>query len=452
MRGAAARRLAGPLVLLLLLVVQALPAQDHAPPQAGADETPAPHQVLVMLRLPPPHFRAGADYGGYGAGLGSDPGRLARHRAALALARAHGLRIVDEWPMPVIGLDCYVMEGPADARATLLGTLASDPRVAWAQPVNLFHGMRQADPRADPLYPLQPDGKAWHVAELHRVSTGRGVRVAVIDSGIDSQHPDLARQVDVRENFVDDKPTPPEAHGTAVAGVIAAHAGNGLGVAGVAPGARLMALRACWETAGPGGAQGARCSSFTLAKALNFAILHDARVINLSLGGPADRLLQALVESAAARGITVVGAVDPARPDGFPAKVPGVLAVGMAAPGHPAPAGAAEGLLLAPGVDVPTCVPRARWGFVSGTSYAAAHVSGLVALLAELLPQAGPAELRSHILASSGSSPGAATLEHTGRGVNSAFGLTIDACASIARAAGTCVCSCHSPGKLKANP
>jgi hypothetical protein len=467
MSRAAARRLAGSPVLLALLALQALlalgacatlPAQEHAPPpQAGADETLVLHQVLVMLRLPPPHFRAGADYGGYGAGLGSDPGRPARRRVALELARAHGLRIVDDWPMPVIGLDCYVMEGPADAKAALLAALASDPRVAWAQPVNLFHGMGQAGARADPLYPLQPDGKAWHVAELHRVSTGRGVRVAVVDSGVDSEHPDLARQVAVRENFVDDQPAPPEAHGTAVAGVIAAHAGNGLGVAGVAPDARLMALRACWETAGAGGAQGARCSSFTLAKALQFAILHDARVINLSLGGPADRLLQTLVESAAVRGITVVGAVDPARPKDFPAIVPGVLAVGMVAPGHAAPAGAGEGMLLAPGVDVPTCVPRARWGFVTGTSYAAAHVSGLVALLAELLPQAGPAELRRHIFVSPGSSPGAgpdaATLgQRATRGANGASGLTIDACASIARAAGTCVCSCHSIGKLKADP
>jgi hypothetical protein len=450
------------LALQVLLAVSAcatLSAQDTAaPPQAGADETLALHQVLVMLRLPAPHFRAGVDYGGgYGAGLGSDPGRPARHRVALELARAHGLRIIDEWPMPVIGLDCYVMEGPADAKATLLAALVRDPRVAWAQPVNLFHGMRQADPGADPLYPLQPDGEAWHVAELHRVSTGRGVRVAVVDSGVDSQHPDLIRQVAVRENFVDEKPPPPEAHGTAVAGVIAAQAGNGLGVAGLAPGARLMALRACWETAGPGGAQGARCSSFTLAKALNFAILHDARVINLSLGGPADRLLQTLVESAAVRGITVVGAVDPARPEDFPAIVPGVFAVGMVAPGHPMPPGAGERMLLAPGVDVPTCVPGARWGFVTGTSYAAAHVSGLVALLVELLPHAGPAELRSHIVASPGSSPGAspsaATPEHSARrGANSASGVTIDACASIARAAGTCVCSCHSIGKLKANP
>jgi subtilisin family serine protease len=427
----------------LALPVQAGSAPLHQAAAATAEETPASRQMLVMLHMPPPHFRAGADYGGgYGTGPGSDPGRPARRRVAQDLAHEHGLRIVDDWPMPVIGVDCFVMEGPAGTQAAQLSALARDPRVAWAQPVNLFHGMGQGAGVADPLYPLQPDGKAWHLAELHRVSTGRGVRVALIDSGVDSRHPDLADQVELGENFVDEQDPPPEAHGTAVAGVIAARAGNGIGIAGVAPGARLMALRACWETAGPGGGEGARCSSFTLAKALNFAILHDARIINLSLGGPADRLLQTLVESAADRGATVVGAADPSRPDGFPAAAPGVLAVATAA------GGAREGTLRAPGADVPSCLPGARWGFVSGTSYAAAHVSGLAALLVQLRPHAGPGELRHYLMTTTSS----ATLEHTAnRGADRASGVTIDACASIARAAGTCVCSCHPIDKLKAN-
>jgi hypothetical protein len=437
----------------------ALPAQGGSVPVqqakagAAADEALASRQLLVMLRMPPPHFRAGADYGGgYGSGAGSDPGRPARRRAAQDLAREHGLRVVDDWPMPVIGVDCFVMEGPAGTGAAQLSALARDPRVAWAQPVKLFHGMEQGGPAADPLYPLQPDGKAWHLAELHRVSTGRGVRVAVVDSGVDGRHPDLAGQLALRENFVDEGEPPAEAHGTAVAGVIAARAGNGLGIVGVAPGARLMALRACWENPGQPGGNNTRCSSFTLGKALNFAILHDAQIINLSLGGPADRLLETLVHTATVRGATVVGAVDPARQDGFPASAPGVLAVGTEgiAPGMAAPGGAAipgaQETMNAPGTDIPSCLPGARWGFVSGTSYAAAHVSGLAALLAQLLAHAGPGGLRSHMV----TRPSSATLERTAnRGAAAASGVTIDACASIARAAGTCVCSCHPQETLK---
>jgi subtilisin family serine protease len=426
------RRLAARTALLALLLASLASACAAAPGVQA--EARAAHQVLVMLRMPPPHFRAGADYGGgYGAG---DPGRPARRRIAQDLAREHGLRIVDDWPMPVIGVDCYVMEGPLDAQAALLSMLARDPRVAWAQPVNLFQGMGGPAPAGDPLYPLQPDARFWHAAELQRASTGRAVAVAVVDSGVDVRHPDLEHQVERSENFVDRGDPPPEAHGTAVAGIIAARPGNGLGIAGLAPGARLMALRACWESGG----SGARCSSFTLAKALNYAILHDARVINLSLSGPPDRLLRTLVETATGRGATVVGAVDDSRPDGFPAAVPGVLAVAM--PGTAAHAGT----LQAPGADVPTCLPGARWGFVSGNSYAAAHLSGLVALLAQLLPHAGPAELRTHIVTTTS----AITLERTANsGAAPASGVTIDACASIARAAGTCVCSCQELGKLK---
>jgi hypothetical protein len=430
--------------LLALLVLLASCACRALPAQSGAEEAAASRQVLVMLRMPAPHFRAGADAGGYGAGAGSDPGRAARRRTAQALAREHSLRIVDDWPMPVVGVDCYLMEGPPGAGPSLLSALARDPRVAWAQPVNLFHGMGQAQQAADPLAPLQPDTRFWHSDELHRVSLGDGVRVAVVDSGVDSRHPDLAQQIELRENFVGEGDSLPEAHGTAVAGVIAARMGNGLGIAGVAPGARLLALRACWETAGTDGAQGARCSSFTLAKALNFAVLHDARVINLSLSGPADRLLQTLVRAAGQRGATVVGAADPARPDGFPAAVPGVLAVAMPSAGGAVPAAT----LLAPGADVPTCLPGARWGFVSGSSYAAAQVSGMVALLAQRLPHAGPGELRSYIVTSASS---AALERNSNRGAVSASGVTIDACASLARAAGTCVCSCHAIDKLKAN-
>jgi hypothetical protein len=404
-----------------------------APMQAAtatADLT-ANRQLLVMLRMPLPHFRPGATYeGNYPA----DSNRPARRRAAQELADQHHLRIVDDWPMPVIGVDCFVMERQSGTEAdAVLAALARDPRVAWAQPVNLFHGQDGGDP----LYPIQPDGKFWHLGELHRVSTGRGVRIAVIDSGVDVRHPDLARQVELQENFVEEGDTPPELHGTAVAGIVAAREGNGVGIAGVAPDARLLALRACWQAQG----KGTLCSSFTLAKALNFAILHDARIINLSLGGPADRLLDTLVGAAQDHGTTVVGALDPARPaGGFPASSKGVI-IAAAQPGA-LPAGARLAF-LAPGTDVPTCQPGARWGLVSGSSYAAAHVSGLVALLAQLRPSASPGELEQAIVA--GNRP--ARIKPVGnRGARTEIGGTIDACATIARAAGACACSCPSTG------
>jgi subtilisin family serine protease len=166
----------------------------------------------------------------------------------------------------------------------------------------------------------------WHLDELHRVATGKNVRVAAIDSGAELDHPDLRGRIAIERNFVDAREAVAELHGTAVAGIIAARAGNGVGIVGVAPEAQLMALRACWQS--PADANATLCSTFTLAKALQFAIDNKARVINLSLGGPRDRLIERLVAAAVARGIVVVVAADPRIGDGgFPASLAGVLAV-----------------------------------------------------------------------------------------------------------------------------
>ncbi|MBQ5950460.1 S8 family serine peptidase, partial [Massilia sp. ST3] len=194
-------------------------------------------------------------------------------------------------------------------------------------------------------------------------------------------------------------------------------------IAGVAPDARLMALRACWETEG----KAARCSSFTLGKALNFALMHEARIINLSLGGPPDRLLQALLDAALARGILVVGAIDPQRPGGgFPASHPGVIAASAAA---------------APAADIPTSLPGGRWGFVSGSSYAAAHVSGLAALLVQLRPGTDGAVLREALRVRAGVARHE-TAEPDRDAAEISRAASMDACALLARAAGTCVCPC----------
>jgi subtilisin family serine protease len=262
----------------------------------------------------------------------------------------------------------------------------------------------------DPLYRAQPAAQEWRLADLHTVATGRGVKVAVIDSMVDAAQPDLAGQIQTLQDFVPDHPRAPEQHGTGVAGIIAAVADNHIGIAGVAPNARLMALRACWQE----GSAGAVCDTLSLAKALYFAIGHNAQVINLSLSGPPDPLLGRLIDMAVARGAVVVGALDPKAPDGgFPASHPGVVAV------SDDPATPIAGALVAPGREAPTTQPGGRFAFVSGSSYAAAHVSGLYALM------------REH----SRESPGPVTLVTLKPG-----GGPIDTCASLLRT------SCPRPG------
>jgi subtilisin family serine protease len=400
------------LALAVGLAACAMPERPSAAYEADASS----RQLLVMLHLAAPHFRPDVSYNGnYDARVGGD----ARRRVAEALAGKYGLKVIDGWPMPALGVDCYVMQAPEDvARSRLEDALSRDPRVESVESMQLYHVLSHNDP----LYPLQPAAKDWHLADLHRLATGKHVRIAEIDTGVEADHPDLAGRVIAQQNFVDDRAEVAEAHGTSVAGIIAARADNAIGIAGIAPEADLLALRACWERSG---AEPAVCSSFTLAKALQFALDRKAQVINLSLGGPRDRLLERLLDAAVDRGIVVVGAVDSRIGDGgFPASHEGVLAV-AGDDVHDAPARA----LLAPGRDIPTTTIAHKWGFVTGSSFAAAHVSGLVALLHELDPGLQVADLRERLAAP------IATVRTGRRAV-------VDACAAVERTAGTCACSC----------
>jgi subtilisin family serine protease len=371
-------------------------------------------QIMVMVPHAPDHFRPNATYGG---GYGGDLARSGRQRLARAIARQYGLALVDDWPMPMAGVDCFIMAVPAGRKSQDMAELVShDSRVAWSQPVQLYGAQAQGEAHNDPLYLAQPAARLWQLASLHRIATGRGVKVAVIDSGIDANHPDLAGQVVLNRNFVSGRPLVPEQHGTGVAGIIAARADNHEGLAGVAPGAKLLGLRACWQDS-----RRTNCDSFSLAKALYSAIEDKAEVINMSLSGPDDRLLRQLVGIATSRGETVVAAFDPAKPDGgFPASAPGVIAVADSALAH----GRGK-VYIAPGRDVPTTQPGGKWFLVNGTSYAAAHVSGLFALARENR---------------SGRVPQLVTER----------GGMIDACATLARARQHCECDCASGANTSA--
>lgn len=357
-----------------------------AQPAAAAGDD-AERQVLVLLRLPAEHFRAGQAYGG---GYGDGAAQAARQRIATRIARQHGLSMVTDWPMPLVGVDCFVMQVPAGRTAAAAAQeLARDRAVEWAEPMQVYRALAQpraaAGPPNDPLFRLQPAASAWRLAELRGVATGRDVRVAVIDSAVDATHPDLAGQIAARQDFVAGRPAvAAERHGTAVAGVIGAIADNQLGMAGVAPGSRLMALRACWQRS----ADDTVCDTLSLAKALHFAVERGAQVINLSLGGPPNVLLGRLIDAATARGVVVVGAVDPALAGGgFPASHRGVVAVTSE--------GGPPGTYAAPGRDVPTTQPGGTFGLVNGSSYAAAHVSGLYALMRERSRRGAPPRLVS---------------------------------------------------------
>lgn len=400
-------------VLLLIATVgctgAGASAQTPAPAPAPATSEPAlapPRQILVMLNLPRPHYRPDSSYAGH---YGDAVGLQARKRTASDLAREYQLALQDEWAMPLADVDCFVMRVPENSSRTpteIARAISTDKRVAWAQAEQLYRGQGTA---GKTLYPTQPAAAQWHLADLHKLATGRGTRVAVIDSGVASEHPDLAGQVVLNENFVAGRALQGEAHGTAVAGIIAARADNRQGILGVAPQASLLALRACWQES----TALTLCTTLSLAKALHEAIQQRAQIINMSLGGPEDRLLGRLIDEALLRGITVVAAVGD-EDTRFPASHTGVLAVANAPP-------LPKGAVLAPGRDVPTTAPNGGWTLVTGSSFASAHAAGLVALLRELGSGQPDALVKALVL------DGA---------------RRIDTCATLARRAGTTAAPC----------
>jgi hypothetical protein len=402
------------------------PSSPDAPTMAASDNPDFEHQLLVMLR---PSGRAHGAIGYGGNNFRARSARQMGRRSAEAIAREHDLTVLTDWPMPSLGLDCYVMRiGQGANRENVLRELADDSHVEWAQAMQQFKLLGAGDP----LYPVQPTARRWQLRELHALTTGKDVRVAQIDSGVALEHPDLRGQVAMARNFVPGQSFVAEAHGTEVAGIIVARADNGIGIVGVAPQAQLLALRACWQLVDAS----AQCSSFTLAQALQFALRSKVQVINLSLTGPRDELLSRLLDVAIGQGIAVVGAVDAGVGDGgFPASHPGVLAVASERSGA-----FLAGALRAPGQDIPTTKLAGAWGLVSGSSFATAQVSGLVALLLQLTPSLGPTQLREALLASARHGPDPRS-------------ETVNACAAVERTQGRCICNCAlAAGQANTNP
>jgi subtilisin family serine protease len=385
------------LQLALFLVVSAL-AQAAAPtlmpPQARAE----PERYLVVTVANPQSIRPGAVGGTMRGYQGGGTYRASRAAAAAVerLIERYRLTLASEWPIEQLQVHCIVFRIAEDAvRDEVVIQLQANDDVLIAQPLNEFAPSSSA--YDDPYAKLQENVRALEVREAHLISRGQGIRVAVIDTGIDSEHPDLAGRVEIAGNYVDDDLVAlrNDRHGTQVAGLIAAVANNGIGIVGVAPEVKLLGFKACWHDSTD---NAGRCNSFTLAQALAGALDARAQIINLSLTGPADPLLTALVDKALSAGVIVVGAAGrDVDSKSFPAGLEHVLAV---AESEADVSGAR--LLRAPGKDIVTLMPRGRYDFASGSSLATAQVTGVVALLLERNRRLSAADLFKILQASSG--------------------------------------------------
>jgi hypothetical protein len=353
-----------------------------------AAEIDGQRDIVVTLANPvvPPGAHAASNILGYGIGSGYRNGQRAMSVLA-ELKQRYALREIAGWPIVPLGVYCAVLRpAPGVDRDVLLEALSRDERLRIAEPLHEYDLYARPSAAAvrynDPYVGLQHGLADIDAASAQRTSRGKGVDVALVDTGVDLAHPDLKGRIRGTYNLVDGDAAAFNAdrHGTEIAGVIAAVGDNHEGIVGVAPEATLSVYKACWHSAAPAYA---RCNTFTLAKALAAIVDAGPRIVNLSLGGPPDPLLEQLLEALLRQDRIVVAAMPPSgRVEGFPAATSGVIVV-RSAQAEAAPAGVVD----APGTDILTTQPNGRYDFASGSSLAAAHVSGIAALLLALSPE-----------------------------------------------------------------
>lgn len=302
-------------------------------------------------------------------------------RDAAAVAEEYSLEEVDHWPIQSLSVYCFVYRVPDGTdRQSIIAILNADSRVESAQPLQSFEtSISSADIYDDTYANLQYGLDVLDIAAAHRTTRGAGIRVAIIDSDVDRKHEDLQGRINLVRVFLNKGESADENHGTAIASIIGARSNNALGIVGIAPEATLELYVSCWS----GGAQkSAVCDTFSLSKALDAMLESPPDILNLSLNGPYDPLLERLIQKAIDAGVVVVaaGPVDPESQNSFPSDMRQVIGVGVTP--TDASIDIASGIkLFAPGNRILVAVPTNQYDFRSGSSLAAAEVSGVIALI-----------------------------------------------------------------------
>jgi subtilisin family serine protease len=313
-----------------------------------------------------------------------------------ALARRLRLERLSSQDFPLIGANISLFR-ITDNRSveTVESQMRGETDVRAVQP-NFRYVLQDqvTTPAAGEGDPAQYALAKLRLPEAHKLSAGANVTVAVIDSGIDVAHPELADAIVGSFDALGSKEGA-HVHGTGIAGAIVSHAR----LMGSAPRARILAIRAFGVSQG-----GAESSSFIILKGINHAALNGAQVINMSFAGPQDPLIERGIAASASRGIVLIAAsgnAGPKSPPLYPAASPSVIAVSATDAYDRLFAASNRGshiAVAAPGVDIFLPAPDNKYQMTSGTSFSAAYISGLAALMIERNPQLRPNEIRSILM------------------------------------------------------
>ena len=350
------------LTLLLLTLSASLSAQTATSTDAN--------EWVVVFDDPRPARLQGWVRSEYGKTSGNYQSSVELKRFSKKMASKYKVELRDEWFIESLGVYCLVVAIGQNESETL-SKLRQNKSVQWVQPSNEFELF------ASSLSKARAVEQSYSESEISLPDSvnGEGVVIAIIDSAVDENHQDLIGTIRKSDDFVvaGEDNVGGEAHGTAIAGVMSTQPGSKLGVEGVSPAAKLELYRACWESSDN---QNTNCNTLSLARALDSVIRSDADILNLSLSGPKDFLLDQLIARIVGEGKMVVAAFDPTRVDGdrFPSERNGVLIVRA----HGLDSAFAE-VFTAPGARV-VPVPGNGYNFMHGHSVATAYTSGLLAL------------------------------------------------------------------------
>lgn len=295
------------------------------------------------------------------------------------LSKIYGLKVTDSFYSTLNDRYVILFRAPRNRNTkALIFALESDPRIHSVQhnyAYDLAEGSMQ--------YALDVIG----VEPMWESTAGKNIRIAMIDTAVDSSHPDLVGQNIKQISAFDEKISAKLSHGTAIAGILS---GNGK-VKGIVPDSHIIAVEA-FRSSRKNRYKG-RSSSYHIVSALDLAAQQQPHIINMSLTGPKDSLLNRAIHELHNNGILIVAAAGnggkQAKP-AYPAAYENVLAVTATDSADLLYDQANRGdyiFISAPGVNIFTASAKRGYGLNSGTSFAAAHLTGLIALLMDKNPK-----------------------------------------------------------------
>jgi Subtilase family len=307
------------------------------------------------------------------------------------LARRHRVRRISSQNFPLINATIGLFR-ISDRRSaeTVSRELAAEASVRSVQLNNRFI-LQEEKAAVSEGDPAQYATEKLRLPLAHTLAHGANVIVAVIDSGIDVKHPELAN-ANIETFDALGSGEGPHIHGTGIAGAIVAHSR----LIGSAPLAKLLAIRAFGAAS-----NGAQSTSYVILKSLDFAASHRAQIVNMSFAGPKDNLIGRGIAALAAKGIVMVAAAGNAGAKSlplYPAADPNVIAVSATDAQDKLFSASNRGsyiALAAPGADIFLPAPDQKYQMASGTSFSAAYVSGIAALMLERDPALKSDELRA---------------------------------------------------------